>query len=152
MKYYLLSTVILSVFLTGCATTQSSRYDNRLAGRIARIEEKTDEQNQEIMALKYEIEDISKQLANLKHQGRSHTPIQPQKSVKEKHNRIIRVSVSPQRVQKALKNAGYYDGAIDGKIGKNSQKAIQEFQKDHDLKIDGLVGKKTWFEMKKYLN
>ena len=54
-------------------------------------------------------------------------------------------------VQTALKNAGFYTGSIDGKIGPKTKTAIQEFQKAKGLKVDGKIGPKTWAEMEKYL-
>ncbi|MFA5114842.1 MAG: peptidoglycan-binding domain-containing protein [Candidatus Omnitrophota bacterium] len=55
-------------------------------------------------------------------------------------------------IQTALKNAGYYTGALDGKLGPMSKKAVGEFQKAHNLKADGKVGPKTWEALKAYLN
>lgn len=55
-------------------------------------------------------------------------------------------------IQTALKNAGYYTGSVDGKIGPKSKKAIAEFQKANGLKDDGKVGPKTWEVLSKYLN
>jgi len=72
------------------------------------------------------------------------------KSVKNQN--ILRVPVTPQEVQTGLRNAGYYTGAIDGKLGSRSKKAIKEFQTDHDLQSDGIIGKKTWTELKNYLD
>jgi len=63
----------------------------------------------------------------------------------------IRINVTTADVQKALKKAGYYDGTIDNKVGDNTKKAVTAFQKDHQLTADGIVGKKTWIELKKYL-
>ena len=54
-------------------------------------------------------------------------------------------------IQTALKNAGFYAGAIDGKIGPKTKNAIEEFQKAKGLKADGKVGPKTWAELEKYL-
>jgi peptidoglycan hydrolase-like protein with peptidoglycan-binding domain len=54
-------------------------------------------------------------------------------------------------IQKALKNAGFYTGSIDGKIGPKTKKAISEFQSAKGLKADGKVGPKTWSELEKYL-
>jgi len=54
-------------------------------------------------------------------------------------------------IQTALKNAGFYTGALDGKAGPKTKKAIMEFQKAKGLKVDGKVGSKTWAEMEKYL-
>jgi len=55
-------------------------------------------------------------------------------------------------IQTALKNANFYIGAIDGKIGSMTKKAIEEFQKANGLKADGKVGLKTWAILSKYLN
>ncbi|MBF0216667.1 MAG: peptidoglycan-binding protein [Candidatus Omnitrophica bacterium] len=54
-------------------------------------------------------------------------------------------------IQKALKNAGFYSGEIDGKIGKGTRKAVREFQGSEGLKVDGIVGKKTWSRLQSYL-
>lgn len=54
-------------------------------------------------------------------------------------------------IQRALKAAGFYAGAIDGKIGPRTKRAIEEFQKAKGLKVDGKVGLKTWAELEKYL-
>ena len=55
-------------------------------------------------------------------------------------------------MQVALKNAGFYTGNIDGKIGPMSKKAIEAFQKANGLTADGKVGSKTWSLLSKYLN
>jgi len=57
-----------------------------------------------------------------------------------------------QEIQTALKNAGFYTGLIDGKLGPLSKKAIQEFQKANNLDSDGKVGLKTWGVLSQYLN
>jgi len=55
-------------------------------------------------------------------------------------------------IQTALKNAGFYTGSIDGKIGPKSKKAIEDFQSANGLKADGKVGTKTWEALSKHLN
>lgn len=57
-----------------------------------------------------------------------------------------------QEIQTALKNAGLYDGSIDGKKGPKTTKAIEDFQKANGLKADGKVGPKTWEILKIHLN
>jgi peptidoglycan hydrolase-like protein with peptidoglycan-binding domain len=59
--------------------------------------------------------------------------------------------LSSKQVQTALKNAGYYQGAIDGKVGPKTKAAIKEFQKANGLKADGVVGKKTSAALNQYL-
>jgi len=54
-------------------------------------------------------------------------------------------------VQRALKNAGYYSGKVDGIKGRNTKRAIKAFQRDHGLVSDGVAGQKTWDALSKYL-
>ncbi len=54
-------------------------------------------------------------------------------------------------VQRALKNAGYYAGPIDGKIGPKTRAAIRELQDDMGLKVDGIAGRNTKEKLFKYL-
>ena len=54
-------------------------------------------------------------------------------------------------IQKALKKAGYYNGAIDGKVGPGTRDAISAFQKDNGLTADGVCGRGTWAKLKSYL-
>ncbi|MFA6349788.1 MAG: peptidoglycan-binding domain-containing protein [Candidatus Omnitrophota bacterium] len=54
-------------------------------------------------------------------------------------------------IQTALKNAGYYTGSVDGKVGPKTKRAIEEFQKANSLTADGKVGPKTWEVLGKYL-
>ncbi|HOX54784.1 MAG TPA: peptidoglycan-binding domain-containing protein [Candidatus Omnitrophota bacterium] len=64
------------------------------------------------------------------------------------------VSVKPtnEEIQKALKNAGLYNGTIDGVIGKKTRAAIEDFQTKNNLQVDGKVGPKTWEALKIYLS
>lgn len=54
-------------------------------------------------------------------------------------------------IQQALKNAGYYDGETDGKVGPKTRDAIRAFQKDNGLNPDGVCGKKTWDKLQSHL-
>ncbi len=54
-------------------------------------------------------------------------------------------------IQTALKNAGFYTGKVDGKIGAKTKQAIAEFQKANGLTGDGKVGPKTWSILSKHL-
>ena len=60
------------------------------------------------------------------------------------------VDPSNKDIQTALKNAGFYKGTIDGKIGPQTREAIMEFQKKNDLKVDGVVGRNTWDLLSEY--
>ena len=54
-------------------------------------------------------------------------------------------------IQVALKNAGCYNGKIDGDIGPLTEEAVREFPAKNNLVIDGKVGPKTWAVLSKYL-
>ena len=144
--------------LIGCATTKQPTNMSHLQTRVSFIESQLDDQSRDITQLKSSLEEISLRIQSRaistkpvgKAQKTTRTP--PSQASKTKNQQILRVSVTPQKVQIALQNAGYYNGAIDGKLGSGSKKAIKDFQKDHDLESDGIIGKKTWAELKNYLD
>ena len=41
---------------------------------------------------------------------------------------------------------------VDGKMGPKTKQAVKDFQKANNLKVDGVVGKKTWAKLESYLN
>ncbi|MCB9771623.1 MAG: peptidoglycan-binding protein [Candidatus Omnitrophica bacterium] len=55
-------------------------------------------------------------------------------------------------IQQALKNAGTYNGPIDGSIGPKTKKAIRDFQVQTGLNADGKVGPRTWKKLSSHLN
>ena len=55
-------------------------------------------------------------------------------------------------IQRALQNAGFYKGALDGKIGPKTREAVRQFQQVNGLKVDGVVGKETWSRLSAYLD
>ena len=145
------------MLLTGCATTQKPSAINNLQIKVAQMEKTLEEKDQEILDLKDQVQDLSSQIDNV---SAAHASAAAEESPKPKavasaassdDERIIRVEASAFDVQKALKSAGYYSGTVDGKMGAKSRKAISDFQKDHKLSSDGIVGKNTWAELKKYL-
>lgn len=75
-------------------------------------------------------------------------------SAQKDQSRVTYSSVSilsPKQVQRALQNAGYYSGSIDGIIGKGTKRAIKDFQRENGLTVDGVVGKETSLKLRKYL-
>jgi len=48
------------------------------------------------------------------------------------------------RLQTKLNEIGFNVGKVDGNFGNNTLGAVQGFQKDYSLKVDGIVGVKTW--------
>ena len=59
---------------------------------------------------------------------------------------------TPYDIQLALKNAGFYRGNIDAKLGPKTHAALKEFQRVHGLKADGVVGRQTWDKLSQYVD
>ena len=146
------------VFLAGCATTQQPNAVNQLQIKVAQLERKMEEKDQEISDLKDTVDQLSSQPSSNDNIIADETDETSSNSVKNSsagtasEEGIIRVSASSKDVQRALKNAGYYDGAVDGKVGQKTKQAIEKFQKEHNLRSDGIIGKQTWTELKIYLD
>ena len=50
-------------------------------------------------------------------------------------------------IQTRLKKWKYYDGKIDGIYGEKTKSAVKKFQKNNNLTVDGICGKKTLAKM-----
>lgn len=159
VRAVILITVI--VFASGCTMMgrQTAKTDNTQY-KVAQLEKKLEDRDRKIAELEYELRGMANHVEDLESRSResetrsssTRTTSSSTTLTKVENNRIIRVPVSAKEVQNALSNAGYYAGKIDGKIGSGSKKAIFEFQKDHDLVSDGIIGKKTWSQLKNYLD
>ena len=51
------------------------------------------------------------------------------------------------RLQGQLKNAGFYEGTVDGLYGPNTQRALKAYQKSSDLPVTGLPDQATLFKL-----
>jgi len=147
--------MLLMMTITGCAASQNQTLATQLQFRVGDLERELDAKEQEIGYLKDEVKKLTYEVDNLRTQIKPEPTAQrmtkgsiPQAADSEG---IIRVPVSSEKVQLALKNAGYYEGAVDGKIGSGTKAAISRFQREHNIKSDGIVGKQTWTLLKDYL-
>ena len=135
---------IMGVFfllsLYGCATPgkkrrQMDEIQSQMGALRSDLEREREERLDGIKLLAREVEAIKKSLSRT---GRAKAG---KKSVPSDYVR---------RVQKALKNAGFDPGSIDGKMGAKTRKAIIEFQKQNGLKADGIAGPQTWSALHQY--
>jgi len=69
-----------------------------------------------------------------------------------KHHSGAKSKESTKDIQICLKNAGFYNGKIDGVKGRQTKKAVKDFQEANNLKADGVVGPKTWDALSKYMS
>ncbi len=78
------------------------------------------------------------------------TPVKKRASSASSSASKSSIKPSTREIQQALKNAGFYTGTVDGKIGPKTREAIKEFQRVHGLVDDGVVGKQTWAKLQAY--
>lgn len=142
------------MMLTGCVTTQNKSSMDQLQIRVVDLEKKLEERDSEIVDLKYQIKDLSSRVEDEPAKSYEEPVViksSAPEAVSTSDNKIIKVSASVSDVQRALKNAGFYKGSVDGKIGQQTKKAVESFQRQHNLTADGIVGRRTWEELKVYL-
>ena len=149
MGLTLIKSLVALIFvftLAGCATGRKEAAGDPMQIRITQLEEQLQQKDEELNDLKDQVqslsEDVKKKDSSKKFGGFEGM---------DKKDGILRVDVNPDQVQLALKNAGYYNGPVDGKLGEKTKRAIAEFQKAHNLNADGVIGKKTWNTLKTYL-
>lgn len=126
-----------ALLLQGCATTSSSGSVMALENRVRALENR-----------------LAVVEADVNVSG-TPTRVSSMDTLREEERPAITVaSVSEMGkadIQRALKNAGYYAGSVDGKIGPVTKAAIREFQDDMGLKVDGIAGRNTKEKLFKYL-
>lgn len=157
----LLGIVFLAVF-AGCATTGIKTQEEQLQSRVTALEKKVEEKDSEIVDLQYQVKDLSSKVADQSskvadkpsassNESAAETEAASAKNSAQGSVDIIRVNVPVTDVQTALTNAGSYSGKIDGKAGAATKAAIMAFQKIHHLTADGILGRRTWKQLKSYL-
>ena len=152
MRLFGLLVAFLAIGLTGCVTTKNKTSMDQLQTRIGELEQKLEEKDAELVDLKYEVKDLASQVETTKSSDSMPMAASTGPSVSVSTNDgAIKVGASAIDVQTALKNAGFYSGKIDGKVGSGTKKAIQSFQKSRNLAADGVVGKKTWEQLQTFL-
>lgn len=135
----MLVSMFLIIGLIGCATTKKGSSANV---EITGLQEKISDLEKELQEKDEEIADLQERLSQAKI-----SESEDALSLKE----VDMSKVTPKDIQTALRNAGFYSGAIDGKIGRKTKEAIKEFQKSNGLKADGIIGKQSWGKLQKYL-
>ena len=156
MKQYKLSLVVLlglALVVTGCwkkhadqANSQGTGFETATTEDLAQLPQANNNtsanQQAGVEILPIEISPVTQGVT---------APIPAMPSANKKSTAAETLN-HEQQIQTALKNAGFYTGKIDGKIGPGSKRAIEAFQTGKGLKADGKVGPKTWAALEPYLS
>lgn len=142
------------IMASGCASQRSAQEINRLKSDVGILDERVNQLER----------------ASLKEPSTADAPSEPQlsssaitegaiplatkpaKSSGQPAAKSSSIKPSKKEIQEALKAAGFYQGAIDGKLGPQTREAIRSFQQVHGLKVDGVVGRQTWEKLSPYLS
>ena len=127
------------LFLYGCTTIGQNQNQviGDLENRLTGLEDQLSEQDDQVKMLSQDLENL---------QRREVVPALEVKSLSPGLDAYTTTDI-----QRALKSAGFYEGAVDGKIGAKTKEAITAFQEANGLKSDGKVGPLTWATLRKYL-
>lgn len=135
MIFAVLGLVILLSF-AGCSTMRS--------GSMKSLENR-------VQALETRVQTVESELQSAAPAASTVSTSEAEVLTTKKEEVLTAENMTKKQIQQALKNAGYYDGEIDGKIGRKTKAAIMEFQKNMVLKADGVAGKNTKEKLLKYL-
>ena len=137
--------LIFSFLCFGCATVskQQDLEIQKLRTQITTLEQQLKESEKEVEELETQL-DRERELRR-----RLEKQLTEKKTQLEKKRALSRPTI--RNIQEALRRAGFYSGPVDGVMGKKTKEAIINFQKSKGLKADGIVGKRTWEELSKYL-
>lgn len=132
----------------GCASTATK------TGNEIQLQSQVEQLKNEVAALEAQIRSQRQEFNNLNAEFSSVKKKKQALAFELARKKIIgEVQTRPntQQIKVALINAGYNPGPISMNMDKETVDAIKSFQKDNNLVADGVMGKKTWPILKRYL-
>jgi len=146
------------VMLTGCASKKQTNKQftalqaqvGTINNELTRLDQSLQETRAAIQAEQNRVNELEGMLRSSK--GRLSSLREEQSVIEGIYRTPSGFELPSKNIQQALKNAGYYQGNVDGKIGSQTRQAIQAFQRDNSLGVDGVVGRQTWTKLKAYLD
>ena len=145
-----------AVIFSGCAGKKNQNQINTLQAQVGAITDELVRLDQSLQETRSAIQAEESLQSNL--QGQLGASSSRLRSLREEESVIKGIYRTPSgfelpsiNIQKALKNAGYYQGNLDGKIGPMTRDAVKAFQRDNGMEADGVVGRTTWNRLKAHL-
>lgn len=144
---YLVIAMIAVFFIAGCETVpkkfreEVSGIKSKVDTLESRVEGVESKQADVERATSQQAQTLEELRAKREESVKTNFEVMPKAGKSKAHTKEIQV---------CLKNAGFYNGKIDGIKGKGTKRAIKEFQRANGLKADGIAGPKTWDLLSKY--
>ena len=131
--------LFLFVLLAGCATKSTSVEPSSVA-----VTEDEVSDSGVVAGAAPELPDAAADAENLGEDGSAHQVVKNDANISES---VDQAATQPQKpvydkgdviwIQQRLKDLGYYDGPVDGSVGKATRGAVRDYQKDQDVNADG---------------
>jgi len=133
--------VMAALVVSGCASTRTTQEWKRLQSQVGLLDERVTQ-----------LERAGGTWPSAGAVSEPATAVVPSAKAAQTSSKSVASSSKPstREIQQALKNAGFYQGTVDGKMGAATREATKEFQRVHGLTDDGVVGKKTWAKLSAY--
>ena len=143
-----LTIAVAGALLSGCAGVQSRQALTRLQAQVGLLDERVTQLERSTGGVTSSLPDAGTDYGVTVTQ-----PAQPANKPSASQKASAGVSSlrpAAREIQQALKNAGFYQGAVDGRMGPQTKDAVKEFQRVHGLTDDGVVGRQTWSKLQAY--
>lgn len=138
--------ICLGLTISGCSSAQK-----KLSEEVKGIKTKVDTLESRVEGVEVkqtEVERLAMEQAQKVEEMKARPMARTNVEIKQKRSRQDKEHIK--EIQTYLKNAGFYQGEIDGVKGRKTRAAIRKFQKANGLMADGVVGKKTWAALTQY--
>lgn len=154
MKRKLFLIIPLVLLLAGCSTVP--KRVNTLETKVNALEAQVNSVEQKQSAIEGQTSESRESVAYLKGKvdatrGPSTVVVTTGQENEGHLDKTIKRVLTHNDIQLALKNAGFYNGPVDGKLGKVTKRAIKKFQKANNLKATGKVNAETESLLLQYL-
>ncbi|MDP3921691.1 MAG: peptidoglycan-binding domain-containing protein [Candidatus Omnitrophota bacterium] len=152
IAYTIFSSLGFLVLITGCSSRNVQKEVNMLHAQVGVITDELVRMEQSLQSLRSAIQEAENQRNDARPQFSGSKASSAGASVTSGVYRTPSGFELPSAdIQRALKNAGYYQGTLDGKVGPNTRAALKTFQSDNGLDADGVCGRNTWDKLRPYL-
>ena len=162
--FFFFSALILPIFLSGCSSMGGGGSSNNavnaqmgvLADEVTRLDQALQETRAQLQHEQARVAELENRLGGGASSSSSAAPAAYSSTPSEPYAGVYRTpagfELPASSVQKALKNAGFYTGDMDGKVGPDTREAVRNFQRSNGLTPDGIIGKSTWNLLKKHVD
>ena len=142
--------VAVAGLLSGCAGMRSRQELARLQSQVGLLDERVTQLERSTLGGGVSSSSLNEPAAEIGAPSGTSAPAPTRASTGAKEHSPSSMKPATRQIQQALKNAGFYQGSVDGKGGPMTKNAVKEFQRVHGLTDDGLVGRQTWAKLKAY--